>query len=123
MEKQFKEDQFTGKLIKEAGLDSPSLNFTSSVMMAINEKREVHQYKPLISTTGWFIFGGMLVIAVFGLFYTQPGIFTIPDKLNFSWAFPKIELSNTMKIGISCLLLFLLQIPFLKNLLERENYK
>ncbi len=120
MERQFKEDKLTGRLLKEAGLERPSFNFSSNVMSAINAK-QVQVYKPLISVKGWAILASMILFSVIGLYYTNTGSLPIPD-INFkiSWTFPKIELSRIMSFAICGLLLFLLQIPFLKSLIERE---
>ena len=123
MEKQFREDQLTRRLMKDAGLERPSLNFSANVMKAIQAKQEVNVYKPLISSTGWIIFAGIFVLSVIGLYITTSGFPAIPDfglSLNMSWNFPTIQLSQTMIFAISGLLLFLLQIPFLKGLMERE---
>src|SRR5690606_30657516 len=117
MEKQFREDQLTRRLMKDAGLERPSLNFSANVMKAIQAKQEVNVYKPLISSTGWIIFAGIFVLSVIGLYITTSGFPTIPElnmDFNISWNLPTIQLSQTMIFAISGLLLFLLQIPFLK---------
>ncbi len=123
MEKQFREDQLTKRLLKDAGLEKPSLNFTANVMKAIHAKQKVAEYKPLISATGWIIFAGIFVLIVIGLYITTSGFPPIPDlgiSFNISWNFPTIQLSQTMIFAICGLLLFLLQIPFLKGLMEKE---
>lgn len=122
MEKQFEEDQLAARLMKEAGLEKPSLKFSANVMKAINVKQKTTAYKPLMPSIGWIILACIMVFSVIGLYNTNTGLFSFSDiNFNLSWTFPTIELSQTMSLAICCMLLFLLQVPFLKGLIEREN--
>ncbi|MBT8182185.1 MAG: hypothetical protein KJO53_11415, partial [Eudoraea sp.] len=74
-------DDFVKKVVKSAGLESPSDDFTQSIMSKIaaqNEKSMVTRYKPLISKTSWLVLAG---IAIFLSVYI---IFGNSD-LNVSW--------------------------------------
>lgn len=121
MEKLSNEDLFTGKLIKDAGLEKPSVAFSVNVLNAIAAKKVVKEYKPLISVNVWIVLVGVLVCSVIGLY-----LLTTANTLIWEFgylkdlSFPRIELSTTMTYAIGFVALFFLQIPFLKGLLERQ---
>lgn len=121
MEKQSKEEMLAGKFFREAGLEKPSAEFTARVMNTIAVRKVVKEYKPLISRNGWMVIFsgiGMLFFSLFLLNYE----FTVTPNLYLvkNLSLPKIELSQTMTWAIAFVALFLLEIPFLKNLLERQ---
>lgn len=121
MEKLSKEEMLAGKFLREAGLEKPSAEFTAKVMNTIAVRKVVKEYKPLISNKGWmFIFSlvGILFLSLFLVNYNYSAIYNFNFLQTFS--IPKIELSQTMTLAIAFIGLFLLEIPFLKNLLERQ---
>ncbi|NND63120.1 MAG: hypothetical protein HKN48_07975 [Flavobacteriaceae bacterium] len=127
MEKQFDHlEEFTKKVMKESGLEQPSKGFAASVMNKIIEEGKTVTYTPLISKRGWFI-AAILIIACASLFFflpeTEASFITKLPKPELSFAgtfFKDLELSKTMIYGIGFLALFLVQIPFLKRLLEEK---
>lgn len=128
-DKQF--DDFVKKVVKNAGLETPSDDFTQNIMSKIiaqNEKSIATHYKPLISNTSWLV---LAVIAILLLVYI---IFGNSD-LNVSWipsidelssndigimnALENLRLPNTLVYGLTGLALFIyVQIVFLKKHLE-----
>ena len=65
-------DHLAKKIVKEAALESPSINFTHAIMSQIEalEMSSATMYKPLISKTGWVVISmvllGVILYAVFG---------------------------------------------------------
>lgn len=124
-------DDFVKKVVKNAGLEAPSDDFTQSIMSKIaaqNEKSMVTRYKPLISKTSWLVLAG---IAIFLSVYI---IFGNSD-LNISWipsitelatnnigimnTLENLRLPNTLVYGLTGFTLFIyVQIAFLKKHLE-----
>jgi hypothetical protein len=124
-------DDFVNKVVKNAGLEVPSDDFTQSIMSKIaaqNEKSMVTRYKPLISKTSWLVLAG---IAIFLSVYI---IFGNSD-LNVSWipsiaelathnigimnTLENLQLPNTLVYGLAGLTFFIyVQIVLLKKHLE-----
>jgi hypothetical protein len=128
MEEQFKNiDSLTKKLLKEAGTHKPSSNFLSNVMLAVEQKSIKQAYQPLISTTTWMVIGVSLVVLILVLYlfpFQQLSFISdslISDKLNFQNPFSGIEISKTTVYAVGFLGLFLIQIPFLKRLVEHRS--
>lgn len=124
MEKLSREEMLTKKLLKEAGLEKPSLDFSANVIKAINAKRVVVEYKPLISLQGRIIIFSLLIISMAGFYFINSDL-QISLEFKFFKALslpsiPTIEVSKTMSYAIGFVSLFLLQIPFLKGLMERQ---
>ncbi len=130
MEKQSKNiDRITKNIIKDGGLHQPSTNFLSNVMEAI-ETQSVSQpivYKPLISKTKWgilFVITVLILVLIF-IFpvFSETPLFsqlTIPEGFNFEFNLPEMKLSKTTIYGVGFLALFFIQIPFLKQQLEKS---
>lgn len=123
MEKKSREDIFAENLIKQAGLEKPSAAFSLNVLQAIAAKKAVPAYKPLISARVWLLLGALYICAITGFYFFHTGAtltfgYNIPEI-----KFPKIEVSGSMTYAIALLSLFLLQIPFLKGIMEKQiNY-
>ena len=123
MEEQYKKEEIIiKKLISEAGLDTPSPDFRTSLMQRIEQSTSKKiQYTPLISTKTWWILG-MLVICGITLIYMIPfensaSRFTLPiDDLGSF--IPEIKISKTFLYATIFLGLFLFQIPLLKKYSE-----
>ncbi|MDD7885230.1 hypothetical protein [Flavivirga sp. 57AJ16] len=123
-------DNITKKVIKDAHLESPSFNFTASVMSQVKEHRSMTVYKPLISKTGW------VVISVVFLTLMACMFFGIQEK-SISW-FGSLDLSllsnnkvvnlisgfsvpNTLTYAIVLFgLMLCVQVFFLKNHFNRR---
>ncbi len=129
MEKDFnREEEFLIELLKEKLSEKPSVDFRNSVMMRIEaNKASIKPYSPLISKTVWYLLAIAIVLAVGGLYYQSSGMnssfsdtfeFVNSELLNIS--FPKIYLSKTMQYAVAFVGLFLLQIPFLKKIMDRQ---
>ncbi|MCF6307932.1 MAG: hypothetical protein L3J09_08250 [Flavobacteriaceae bacterium] len=128
MEKPSKKiESFTGNLIKEAGLQQPSVDFFANVMNAV-EIEKIQKpivYQSLISKQTWII---LLVASVIvtGLLFIFPSssetIVNLPN-LNFEkllFQLPELHFSKITIYGIGFLGLFLVQIPFLKRQLNKS---
>jgi hypothetical protein len=124
-------DDFVKKVVKKAGLEAPSDDFTQSIMSKIvaqNEKRMVTRYKPLISKTSWLVLAG---IAFFLLGYVifgnsdltvswMPSINEVAiDNIRFMNTLANFQLPNTLVYSLTGLTLFIyVQIFYLKKHLE-----
>ena len=129
MEKQYNEERLMRRLMKEAGVEEPSANFKNNIMEAIEGKHALSRvYQPLISPTGWMVTGVCVVISV-GLLIWFSGLhIDLSADLGFtknlkfpSIHLPELQLSRTMQYAIAFIALFFLQIPFLKNLITKED--
>lgn len=124
MEKQFnREEELMKKLLNEAGTESPSADFKNRLMMAIENRKAVITYKPLIPKFVWYIVAASLVLAVVTLYMMYADVslswsfdFRIPQFIEL----PSIRLSETMQYAIAFVALFFLQIPFLKKFMDRQ---
>jgi len=128
MEEQFNErDLFTEKLIKEAGLEKPSLHFVSDVMSAIKAKENVIAYEPLISRKVWWILAALSIL-VTALIYFYPMASTMSldslnlmERISLDVSIPEVHLSRITGYALGFLSLFLLEIPFLKRLIIKKT--
>ncbi|WP_047419790.1 hypothetical protein [Cellulophaga sp. Hel_I_12] len=67
-------DIFLTKIVKEAGVEAPSKNFTNAIIAKIGLKEEakVKLYKPLISSFGWIFLSTSLFLGILAtMFYNQ----------------------------------------------------
>lgn len=127
------EEQYKGikNLVKEAGLETPSVNFLKSVMeqveLSANEVSPV--YKPLISKKVWFMVG----VAIAVLLCTIPFLseskesilstidFSFFNQISFKNPFSEFTFHKTTEYGILFLaLLFLIQITILKRRIDKS---
>ena len=127
MEKPFNEKNDKLKhWMQELPLESPSSDFTSKVMGRIHAKSVVTEYRPLISKTAWIIIGLLFLGALIWL-YLNPSSNMLPqeqlsilDGVQFKNPFEALQLSRTTIYAIAFLALFMVQIPFLKRVVEKH---
>jgi hypothetical protein len=130
-------DELAKKVITNTVIESPSFDFTSSVMsqVAALSNNNVTIYKPLISKTGWvLILVGFLSLVFFALFGTQTESSGWLSTIDFS-VLTNNKLTNTLmgfkptgfaitKTFAYALMLFgvmiCIQIPFLKHHLNQR---
>lgn len=126
MEKRSKEDILLQSLLKDAGMEKPSVDFSAKVLASLNERRSVRVYKPLISQNVWIGLGvlygiGILLFIIFNSDLSLGQTLDLPflklDHLKIN--FPTVTLSQTMSYAIALVSLFLLQIPFLKHYIDK----
>ncbi|MGB5358391.1 hypothetical protein [Eudoraea sp.] len=126
-------DDFIKKIVKSAGIETPSDGFTQNIMSKIvaqEEKITTIEYKPLISKTSWFVLAAFAVFLftfiIFGNIDLNiswlPGIDQLaPNKVGFLDFLSQIHLPSTLVYGLSGLALFIyVQIFFLKKHLENR---
>ena len=128
MEEQFRNiDRSIEKLVKDAGIHKPSVNFLSDVMSAVNKTAIKQEYKPLISRAAWFIIVTLFAVSFVTLyFYSTPELSLLQDlnlfeKLSFEIPTSEFKVPKTMVYAIGCLGLFFFQIPFLRKYMK-TNY-
>ena len=125
-------EKLVDDLMKDAGLESPSVDFTSNVMSKVlaSKTSEVTVYKPLISKPVFMvIFGCVLTLFIYlmmngekqetgwfshlksGLFYTNelPAVFKVSKIMVYA--------------VVSTTIIFLVQISFLKNYFDKQLEK
>ena len=125
-------DDLAKKMMSSSGLEKPSVNFTANIMSQIEAIKSISvlDSKPLISKTAWF----GIAIAVIGLFaYSffntsteSLGLFENVDlsfisnnkisELLSSFTISKTVLYSVLLFGI----MFSIQIPLLKNYLDKR---
>lgn len=126
-------DDLTKKVIKIGSIESPSFNFTDTVMSqveALNKNQSI-VYKPLISKKTWtLILVGFLSILVYILFFgTQTESSGWLSKIDFSTlsnnrvsnSLSSFKLSKTFMYAIVLFgIMICIQIPFLKNHFDKR---
>jgi len=127
MEEPYREiDKMTESLVKEAGLQKPSLDFSNAIMKQIvAENKPKAVYTPLISKAVWSFFFLFAVLCGLGLLLFPISWNTSMAALDFKKFIPDISiaavtLSPTTVYAFVFLSLFLVQIPFLKKRLAKQ---
>lgn len=124
-------DDFVKKVVKTAGLETPSDQFTQSIMSKIiaqSADSAVTHYKPLISKRSWLV---LCAIALLLLAYVIFGnldldVSWLPsmdmmatDNIGFINTLSNLRLPNTLLYSLAGLTIFIyIQIVFLKKHLE-----
>ena len=120
-------DNLAKKVIKEAPLEHPSFNFTTSVMSQVAElsNNSITVYKPLISKTGWIVISIVfLTLITYLLFSIQEEPSNWFNSLDLSVLFNNkitnslsgFSMSKTLIYAVVFFgLMFSIQIPLLKN--------
>ena len=120
-------DAFAKKYVKEIKTESPSIDFTASLMskIVVKHQKSVFITKALISKKGWFIIS-LLVLALIAIPFEASEKSLIPfPELDFSFLnkiqIPNITVSNTVLYAIFFFgLLFMAQVVFLKNYFNKR---
>lgn len=123
---------FAKKYLKEMELESPSVDFTSTIMDVISDLKtgkSTVTYKPLISKKGWFLLATsiltILLVSVKGIeskWLTFPELnFSFLEKINISGLFDGFSVSNTV-LYAACLfaVLIAIQLVYLKGYFEKQ---
>jgi len=124
-------DDFVKKIVKSAGLETPSVGFTQNIMSKIvaqEAKSAVTVYQPLISKKSWLILATITLLlfayVIFGKLDLTiswlPNINSeVLNKIGFMDALSQINLPNTAVYSLfGIILFFYVQIIFLKIHLE-----
>jgi len=126
-------EKLVDKMMAEGPIESPSIDFTASVMSTIaaaaTSKSPV--YKPVISKRGWFIILGAIgALFVFLILNSQttavPNYFNYPaiDFDKFLKPFTDLQISPlTATVLLAATVMLLIQIFFLKNILNKRFEK
>lgn len=125
-------ERFVDKTMKKASLESPSFDFTNTVMAQVNALKQstVTTYRPLISKPMWlaiFIVGFAIVLyIIFGMNTTETSWLSFIDLSVLT----DNKFSNTMsgfkvsKIVMYAIVLFgimlFIQVPILKNYFDKR---
>lgn len=128
MEEQYKEMKH---LIKEAGIDHPSSGFLQNVMNQIetSEVQKLSVYTPLISRKAWLVIGTAIVMLLLFMPFLSDSNESILNTMDFSFLnkisvenpFSDFKFHKTTIYGILFLaILFFIQIPMLKNRIDKN---
>ena len=125
-------DNLSRKVIGKSAIESPSFDFTATVMSQIKElgKSKATTYVPLISKRVWFVLAlatiGIVIYSIFGTSTTDSGLL---DKIGME-RFSNIEFNNpldnfnvsqTLVYAVALFALMLcIQIPFLKHYFNKR---
>ncbi|GAB5400466.1 MAG: hypothetical protein Aureis2KO_20510 [Aureisphaera sp.] len=121
-----KEEEIIKKWMGEVGVETPSPGFTDRIMQSIEkEKTVLKPYVPLISKKGWLIVALLFVLSMVLLYFFPIGGAGYLNEISverpkFENLFSSIELSKTAMYAIGMLALFLVQLPFLKSLINKQ---
>jgi hypothetical protein len=117
-------EKFIEKIMEEASLETPSFDFTSNIMaqVAVCEKAQIKEYKPLISKPIWFGIFTILTVII------GSGLFGDAQKTQFDFGInsflkqlPTLHFSDTVTYSILIVtLMVLIQIPLLKNYFDKH---
>lgn len=124
MEKQYdQEEKLLKKLLNEVGTEVPSENLKRNIMLNLERRSvKVRPYQPMIPQFLWYVIGGVIFSSVVALYLMYA-------EVSFNWNFrlpglsfdlPKIDLSRTMQYAIALVALFLIEVPFLKRLVDHQ---
>jgi len=115
-------EKVTTEWMQEAGLETPSANFTNQVMDAIHLRAQMSKtYQPLISKRGWSLIAALFLMILLAVYVLPMGELEYLNGLDFSQVpsmrnpFENLQVPKTMLYGVVFLGLFLVQIPFLKR--------
>ncbi len=122
---------FIKKTIKEVGVETPSPNFTDSVLANISRQvtAEKVPYAPIISKTKWFWTIILLVGAVVSVMFTETSLnlpwlasFEIPSLSNgILNSISSLKISNTYLYGVVGVTFFVtVQVFVLKNYINKR---
>lgn len=122
-------EKLVSKMMRESALESPSFDFTSKVMSQVltTKPSEVTVYKPLISTTAFItIFGLIFIFCAYLFMYKEGQNESLFTTIHFSKLYNNRLLSgfSISKISVYAvavsILMFYIQIPFLKNHFDKR---
>ncbi|KLT70682.1 hypothetical protein [Flavobacterium sp. ABG] len=119
-------ENLVDKMMAETTLESPSIDFTSKLMVQIlaTEKSKVKAYAPLISKQIWFAIAAALITMTIYVVMISGEKNTKIDALyavNFADLLPAITISNNILYAFLVIpFMILIQIPLLKNYYERK---
>lgn len=121
-------EELTTKIVQEAGLKKPSVDFTHRIMDAIEKQTQsvTTVYTPLISKKMWWVIGCVIVVVVGYIFAfntelpaMQDALATVSSELP-QWKIPTYEFDvavpNTLVYGVLIMAILLaIEIPLLKR--------
>lgn len=122
-----KQDEIIKKLLQEAPLEKPSLDFSKNVMQQIEKQKASLSYRPLISKTAWGAIAALFILGLLWVYFNPTsniydvGLISFTEKLNIKNPFEAFAFSKTTLYAIGFMALFLVQIPFLKRILEKKH--
>lgn len=118
-------DAQTRKYLNEAGIDKAPEGTYAAIMDQITALNAYSiTYKPLISRKGWLLIIVALALFLVGVFWVPIEKFylnNIPQLGSFDEFLKQLQVSDTTLYAIGFLGLFLLQLPFLKRLLDTQK--
>ncbi|QIE60596.1 hypothetical protein G5B37_13790 [Rasiella rasia] len=127
MEQPFKnEEDIIRTLVQESRLESPSANFSKSIMEKIEVNTTVTAVRPLLSTSGWVAFVAFLIAGSVLLYLYPIDKVSLADRLvdtlhTYKTSTPSLHVSRGAQYAFLFLALFLIQIPFLKRFLDKQR--
>lgn len=119
-------EEMTTRIVQDAGLKKPDVDFTSRIMEAVESKSLTTVYTPLISKKMWWVIGVIIAAVVGYIFSTNTELTILQDTfLSVSselpqWKIPRYELDAnapiTLVYGVLIMAILLaIEIPLLKR--------
>lgn len=125
-------EDLSSRIIKNSTIESPSFDFTDSVMSRVNAlcEKATTVYHPLISKTTWVLIGlSILALVLYILFFgnklessnlIQSIDFSLFSNINMD-VLPSFSISKTVTYAILFFgLMVCIQIPLLKNHFDKR---
>ncbi|NNC50034.1 MAG: hypothetical protein HKO01_05805 [Flaviramulus sp.] len=126
-------DNLSIKVITSSSIESPSFNFTDSVMSQVTSlnQKQTTVYKPLLSNTTWsLIFIGVVAIIIYVLFsgnqsestsWLSTMNFEVLSNNRFSNLLSSFKISKTLMYAVVFLgIMICIQVPILKNHFDKR---
>ncbi|TJY36341.1 hypothetical protein [Pontimicrobium aquaticum] len=123
-------DKLAKKVIKSSGIKSPSVDFTTNVMKAVEHVSigSSITYKPLISKSGWLVIISILVgVSVYMMFgnldstWVKSIDYSMISNNKLTELLSGVTFSKTLSYAIGFFgLLFFIQIPLMKHYLNKR---
>lgn len=115
----------TQNWVKEAGLVKPSPTFSMEVLQKIETVSQRHHSKPLISSVGWVLILSIVLLSAV-ILYVYPLKLSVWDTIvaqstqKWNESMNAIKISDSSFYAFVFLSLFLIQLPFLKKLVDKQ---
>ena len=124
-------NDFTKSVIKEVDLEIPSADFLNNVMNQVKAESVQNVeiiYRPLISKTGWVFIFSVIVLILFGTYYSGSSIAVFSnldlsyfDNMKFNIEFPDFKFSKIFTFSVVVLAaMVMIQVYGIKHFYSKE---
>ncbi|MEZ4875117.1 MAG: hypothetical protein R2793_06640 [Flavobacteriaceae bacterium] len=122
-----KQDEILKRMVKELPLEQPSPGFSAKVLQQLEVKSALKRYRPLIPRRVLVLCGILFSLALVWVYWNPENRFfttnptTVLERLDIKNPLASLHVSKTTLYAFAFMALFLVQIPFLKRMLEKHH--